>query len=189
MAFRPGMLCDGRLRGLACDASFLMLFESSFEASLGLTDVDHSTRARHFVYYVRLFLDGERVFDLSEHVPCSCGMVYIGETKRRLETRLKEHKEACVKGQTTKSAITEYAWLEGHPINWDGTRILQCASHTMELVMKEAMCIQSTPTDSRFNRDSGYELLDCWIALNRKLKGGALVGAPRTSAGRTRSIM
>ena len=49
--------------------------------------------------------------------------------------------------------------------------------------MKEAMCIQSTPTDSRFNRDSGYELPDCWIALNRKLKGGALVGAPRASAG------
>ena len=58
-------------------------------------------------------------------VPCSCGKVYIGETKRRLETRLKEHKEACVKGQTTKSAIAEHAWLEGHPINWDGTRILQ----------------------------------------------------------------
>ena len=106
-------------------------------------------------------------------VPCSCGKVYIGETKRRLETRLKEHKEACVKGQTTKSAIAEHAWSEGHPINWDGTRILQRASHTMELVLKEAMCIQSTPTDSWFNRDSGYELPDCWIALNRKLKGGA----------------
>ena len=121
-------------------------------------------------------------------VPCSCGKIHIGEIKRRLETRLKEHKEACVKGQTTKSAIAEHAWLEGHPINWDGTRILQRASHTMELVMKEAMCIQSTPTDSWFNRDSRYELPDCWIALNRKLKGGALVGASCASAGRTRSI-
>ena len=37
VAFQPGMLCDGQLRGLAFDASFLMLFESSFEASLGLT--------------------------------------------------------------------------------------------------------------------------------------------------------
>ena len=46
-----------------------MLFESSFEATFGLTDVDLSTRARQFVYYVRLFLDGERVFDLSEHEP------------------------------------------------------------------------------------------------------------------------
>ena len=116
-------------------------------------------------------------------VPCSCGKVYIEETKRRLETRLKEHREACITGQTTKSAIAEHAWTEGHPINWDGTRILQHASHTMELVMKEEMCIQSMPTDSRFNRDNGYELPDCLIALNRKLKGGALVGAPGAHAG------
>ena len=42
--------------------------------------------------------------------------------------------------------------------------------------MKEALCIQSTPADSRFNRDGGYELPDCWFALNRKLRGRAIVG-------------
>ena len=62
------------------------------------------------------------------------------------------------------------------------TKILQRANHTMELVMKDALCIQSTPADSRFNRDGGYELPDCWFALNRKLRGGAIVGhrAPLT---------
>ena len=35
-----------------------MLLESSFEAPLGLTDVDLSTRARYFVYDVRLFSTG-----------------------------------------------------------------------------------------------------------------------------------
>ena len=110
-------------------------------------------------------------------VLCSYGKVYICETKRHLETRPKEHKEACIRGQTMKSAIAEHAWMEGHPINWNNIRILQHTSHTMELVMKEAMCIQSAPTDSRFNRDRWYELPDCWITLNWKLKGGALVGA------------
>ena len=76
-------------------------------------------------------------------VPFLCGKVYIGETKRFLETQLKVYKEAGIRGQTTKSAIAEHAWTEGHPINWDGTKILQHASHTMELLMKEA--------DSRFN--------------------------------------
>ena len=61
-------------------------------------------------------------------------------------------------------------------------------SHTMELVMKEVMCIHSTPTESQFNRDSGYELADYWITLNQKLNGGALVEAPSASDGRTHSI-
>ena len=34
-------------------------------------------------------------------VPCSCGQCYVGETVCRLETRIAEHKEACMlQGQT-----------------------------------------------------------------------------------------
>ena len=43
------------------------------------------------------------------HIPCSCGQVYIGETKRRLETRLKEHQNACERGMMEKSAVAEHA--------------------------------------------------------------------------------
>ena len=49
--------------------------------------------------------------------------------------------------------------------------------------MKKALCIQSTPADSHFNRDSGYELPDCWFALNRKLRGGAIIGHHALLAG------
>ena len=45
-------------------ASFCSLSLYSSEASLGLPDVDLSTRAWYLVYDVRLILDGERVFDL-----------------------------------------------------------------------------------------------------------------------------
>ena len=48
--------------------------------------------------------------------------------------------------------------------------------------MKEVLG-QLKTMDIRFNRDSGYELTDCWIAPNNKLKGRALIGAPRTSIG------
>ena len=57
--------------------------------------------------------------------------LYIGKTTRRLETRLKEHKDTCIKGFTDKSAIAEYAWNEDDPIRWGDTRILQHASRTM----------------------------------------------------------
>ena len=42
------------------------------------------------------------------HIPCSCGQVYIGETRQRLETRLKEHRDACERGMTEKSAVADH---------------------------------------------------------------------------------
>ena len=42
-------------------------------------------------------------------VPCTFGKVYICEIIRRLETHLKEHKDACIKCFTDKSAIAEHA--------------------------------------------------------------------------------
>ena len=49
-------------------------------------------------------------------IPCSCGKVYIGKTIRRMESRLKEHKDACSRGQLEKSAIAEHAWRHDHCI-------------------------------------------------------------------------
>ena len=57
-------------------------------------------------------------------IPCSCGQVYIGETKRRLETRLKEHRDACERGMMEKSAVAEHAWENHHPIDWEETTVL-----------------------------------------------------------------
>ena len=86
---------------------------------------------------------------------------------------MKEHKDAYAKCLTDKSAIAEHAWTNDHPINWDGMKILQHMSRTMQLVLKEALSIHATPEDARFNRDGGYELPDCWIATFNKLRGGA----------------
>ena len=60
--------------------------------------------------------------------PCTFREVYVGETKHQLETHLKEHKEAYVKGFRDKSAIAKHAWTEDHPICWDDTRILPLCS-------------------------------------------------------------
>ena len=49
-------------------------------------------------------------------IPCTCGKVYVGETIRRLGTRIKEHKEARQSCSLDKSAIAEHAWTEHHPI-------------------------------------------------------------------------
>ena len=55
------------------------------------------------------------VDDRSKSVYKSCGQMYIGE---RQGTRLKEHKDACVKYEP---AIADHAWTHHCPINWEKT--------------------------------------------------------------------
>ena len=51
-----------------------------------------------------------KTFRVVYEIPCSCGKKYRGETKRVLETQLKEHQAATRRGETKKSAIAEHAW-------------------------------------------------------------------------------
>ena len=113
-------------------------------------------------------------------IPCSCGQVYIGETKRRLETRLKEHRDACERGMMEKSAVAEHAWEHHHPIHWEETTVLD-HGRGQELLVKEALHIQMTPVEERFNRDGGLEVPGCWTAVMRKQGGRSNPHRPLTS--------
>ena len=45
--------------------------------------------------------------------------------------------------------------------------------HTASLhIVKEAICIWTTPESSHFNCNSGYDISDCWITTYWKLRGG-----------------
>ena len=99
-------------------------------------------------------------------VPCSCGETYIGETLRRLETRMKEHRDACQKGTLEKSALAEHAWENHHPIRWEETTVIDQARTPKELMLKEAIHIRLNRPS--LNRDGGLELPGCWMAALRK---------------------
>ena len=126
----------------------------------------------------------------SEWRVCQCGKVYVGETQRRLETRFKEHWDACNKGDTWKSAIAEHQWDQQHQVDWDATRVLDRAARPVQLKVKEALHIERTPANNRLNRDGGYELPGCWIATMKKLGGRGKrtsanrAGAPPSAPGR-----
>ena len=98
-------------------------------------------------------------------IPCSCGMVYIGETVRRLKSRMKEHQDACRKYQPEKSAIAEHASGMHHPIVWENAKVLDSANSQYTLRVKEALHICQTPQDAHFNIDVGVELAGCWSAM------------------------
>ena len=78
-------------------------------------------------------------------VSCGRGKVYIGETIRRLETRItcKEHEDAFKKGTTEKSAIAEHAWTTNNTIDWSVTTMLDQARKRKELMIKEALHISA----------------------------------------------
>lgn len=46
---------------------------------------------------------------MSNRISCSYGSVYIGTTKRSINTRIKEHKSNSTIGYTDKSVIAENA--------------------------------------------------------------------------------
>ena len=61
-------------------------------------------------------------------------------------------------GDVEKSAIAEHAWQNHHPIHfhWEETTVLN-HGREQELLVKEALHIQMTPSEECFNRDGGLE--------------------------------
>ena len=61
-----------------------------------------------------------RVYSLA----CECCQVYIGQTGRSVETRIKEHHRHKRLGHGEKSAVTERRFIHDHLIKFKDTQIL-----------------------------------------------------------------
>ncbi len=46
---------------------------------------------------------------------------------------VKEHQDACKRGDEKVSAIAEHAWQQHHPIKWEEVRVVDRASKNREL--------------------------------------------------------
>ena len=68
---------------------------------------------------VKDLLSVEKQSKVVDRISCSCGKTYIGETKSRDETRLKEHWDACQRGMLERSAVAEHAWKYHQSIRWE----------------------------------------------------------------------
>ena len=109
-------------------------------------------------------------------VPCAnCNESYVGETGRRLETRLNEHKKETEKvekskrnftrqsrkqseSEQSKSAIADHAVQHNHVINWQDAKILEkeCVADVRHI--KEAIWIRRRAPNT-MNRDEGAHYL------------------------------
>lgn len=94
-------------------------------------------------------------------IDCSCGRSYIGQTKRTVAERVKEHIAAVKNRQVNKSAIAEHIvdsgpnhWMELHKPN-----ILANERHYYKRMVREAIEIKKYPN---FNREDGFRLSASW---------------------------
>ena len=84
-------------------------------------------------------------------IPCSCGAVYIGTTKRSIKTRLAEHERNCRLGHTDKSAVADHAYSDpGHNIEFSNTDVLSTTKNYFLRLCREA--IEIFKHENNFNR-------------------------------------
>ena len=90
-------------------------------------------------------------------IPCNdCDFVYIGQTKRNLNTRLKEHQRAIKQQKPENSALCEHVMETDHLIGWSNARILKVETNYFKRLTAESWFIHSYP--KVLNRSDGESL-------------------------------
>jgi predicted GIY-YIG superfamily endonuclease len=112
-------------------------------------------------------LDCKGVYEVS----CECGKVYIGETGRKISTRVKEHerhirlaKQSNTFGEKQRhlnqSACAEHGEEFKHNIQIDKVRVLCRDERKYTRKVREAIEIKKQPNN--FNRDDSFQLDRAW---------------------------
>ena len=94
--------------------------------ALGVRTVFNSGKTlRQTLTHVKSTTLEEKKQGVVYEVPCKdCEAVYIGETGRNLQERVKEHKYA-VKRRDKNNGIAVHAWSEDHMVNWEEAKVNQ----------------------------------------------------------------
>jgi predicted GIY-YIG superfamily endonuclease len=102
-------------------------------------------------------------------VPCECAQVYIGQTGRSIETRVKEHQRHIRLQHPDNSAVAEHSINLDHRIQLHNTTILSTKSRYLDRMIREAIEIELQPNN--MNREDGLRLSRSWKPLIHALKG------------------
>ena len=88
-------------------------------------------------------------------IPCaSCPASYIGQTGRRLQQRLDEHKRAIRQADFNASPLAEHVWTEEHQVDWSNVVVVSNPRDLTTRLVEEALTIRSTT--NVLNRDTGF---------------------------------
>ena len=157
--------CDKKLKRIARDAGLKTTFKSGTKlqdilCAKNKTKVD--PRERNGIYALT----------------CQCGKKYVGKTKRKIRTRMKEHQRAYVNGNWTHSGIV--AHKETCPLNvdWENPEILDSlrgknkSQLDYNLRLRESLHIakEDTGPGCGLNEDwGGYLKSRAWLPIFQKM--------------------
>ena len=116
-------------------------------------------------------------------IPCKdCDQVYIGETGRDLDTRIKEHKYACKIGNSN-NALFVHSFDNNHSIDWKSSQMLYKCSNFKKRRIVESVCIDKY---NNFNLSEGMYKIDPVMRslVVRSLPPSVLPHSGREASGR-----
>jgi len=100
-------------------------------------------------------LDDCRRTEVVYQIECKdCDQVYIGQTKRHLETRVKEHKNNIKNPSGNFSVVTNHRVSLHHEFDWDKTRILHKERNRKKREIAEMFFIKKQRNNINLQKDT-----------------------------------
>lgn len=85
-----------------------------------------------------------------------CDASYVGQTKRQLKTRLKEHRNNIKLDPSRYSVVTEHMLQFNHKFDWDNVEILDVESNYHKRLVSEMLHIKSQNYSINLQKDSEH---------------------------------